>query len=211
MPRSQRRTRTPSRSSTRRAGNRPTTRAPTSRIVDGSTIVGVVGFHPIDRANRSVNVGDRLDERRQGSGIATRAARAACRHAFRSWALNWGRDQGCDREHPLRRSWPSVCPSPGRATSARPRSSTVWPSILPSTRCLPARAGSRPAAAARRRELRERALDALGEHREVGRRHAVGVEAEDHLAGVADDRDADRWPANSGTSGRTSTSGAPNA
>ena len=60
-------------------------------------------------------------------------------------------------------------------------------------------------------QLRERALDALGEHREIRRRHAVGVEAEDHLPGIADDRDADRCPANSGTSGSTSTSGAPKA
>lgn len=57
-------------------------------ILDGSTIVGVVGFHPIDRDNRSVNVGYWLDERRQGSGIATRAVGAACRHAFSTWGLN---------------------------------------------------------------------------------------------------------------------------
>lgn len=57
-------------------------------ILDGSTILGVVGFHPIDRDNRSVNVGYWLDEQRQGSGIATRAVGAACRHAFSSWGLN---------------------------------------------------------------------------------------------------------------------------
>ena len=57
-------------------------------ILDGSTIVGVVGFHPIDRANRSVNVGYWLDEQRQGNGIATRAVGAACRHAFSTWGVN---------------------------------------------------------------------------------------------------------------------------
>jgi ribosomal-protein-serine acetyltransferase len=57
-------------------------------IVDGGEIVGVVGFHAVDWANRLTSIGYWLGERHQGTGTMTEAVRALVDHAFHSWKLN---------------------------------------------------------------------------------------------------------------------------
>lgn len=57
-------------------------------IVRGGRIVGVVGFHGVDWADRATSIGYWLDERQQGSGIMTRAVRALVDHALLEWRLN---------------------------------------------------------------------------------------------------------------------------
>ena len=51
-------------------------------------IVGTLGFHYVDRANRKTEIGYWVDESEQGRGIATRCCRAACDLAFGEWKLN---------------------------------------------------------------------------------------------------------------------------
>ncbi len=57
-------------------------------VVAGGAIVGVVGFHHVDWANRSTSLGYWLAADRQGRGIMTAAVRALVRHAFEVWQLN---------------------------------------------------------------------------------------------------------------------------
>jgi len=51
-------------------------------------IVGVTGFHPIDRLNRSVELGYWLAEQYTGLGIMTRSCRTLVDYAFDALALN---------------------------------------------------------------------------------------------------------------------------
>jgi ribosomal-protein-serine acetyltransferase len=57
-------------------------------IVEGEQIVGVIGFHHVDWANRSTSLGYWLAEDRQGRGTMTDAVRTLVRHAFEVWDLN---------------------------------------------------------------------------------------------------------------------------
>jgi ribosomal-protein-serine acetyltransferase len=57
-------------------------------IIEGDAIIGVVGFHHVDWANRSTSLGYWLAEDRQGRGTMTEAVRALVRHAFEVWDLN---------------------------------------------------------------------------------------------------------------------------
>ena len=57
-------------------------------IVEGAEIIGVIGFHSIDWANRSTGVGYWLAEDRQGRGTMTEAVQALVGHAFEVWKLN---------------------------------------------------------------------------------------------------------------------------
>jgi len=57
-------------------------------IVARRAIVGVVGFHHVDWANRSTSLGYWLARDRQGRGIMTAAVRALVDHAFAVWQLN---------------------------------------------------------------------------------------------------------------------------
>lgn len=51
-------------------------------------LVGGVGFHYIDRANRKTEMGYWLAEAAQGQGVMTRAARAMIGQALGPWKLN---------------------------------------------------------------------------------------------------------------------------
>jgi ribosomal-protein-serine acetyltransferase len=51
-------------------------------------IVGVVGYHAVDWANRTTSIGYWLAAERQGNGIMTGAVRALVDHAFSIWKLN---------------------------------------------------------------------------------------------------------------------------
>ena len=51
-------------------------------------IVGAIGFHYVDWANRKTEIGYWVDEREQGRGIITRSCRAAVDYAFSEWKLN---------------------------------------------------------------------------------------------------------------------------
>lgn len=51
-------------------------------------LVGCVGFHPIDWANRKASIGYWLAETFQGNGIMTSATRALVDYAFDVYALN---------------------------------------------------------------------------------------------------------------------------
>jgi ribosomal-protein-serine acetyltransferase len=57
-------------------------------IVDSGLIVGTVGFHRVDWANRSTSIGYWLAEDAQGSGTMTMAARALVDWAFNGWGLH---------------------------------------------------------------------------------------------------------------------------
>ena len=57
-------------------------------IVERGEIAGVTGFHRVDWANRSTNLGYWLAEDRQGRGTMTRAVRALVDHAFTAWKLH---------------------------------------------------------------------------------------------------------------------------
>jgi ribosomal-protein-serine acetyltransferase len=57
-------------------------------IVRGGRIVGVCGFHAVNRQHRSTSIGYWLDEREQGQGIMTRSVRALVDLALHEWKLN---------------------------------------------------------------------------------------------------------------------------
>jgi ribosomal-protein-serine acetyltransferase len=56
-------------------------------IVEGEAIIGVVGFHAVDWANRATSIGYWLDAEHQGQGTMTAAVRALTAHAFDGWGL----------------------------------------------------------------------------------------------------------------------------
>jgi ribosomal-protein-serine acetyltransferase len=66
------------------AGNDGFQVAPTA----GEAIVGVLGFHGIDWANRSTSIGYWLAEAAQGQGTMTQAVAALVEHALNGWQLN---------------------------------------------------------------------------------------------------------------------------
>lgn len=51
-------------------------------------IVGIIGYHHLEWANRSTCIGYWLDERFQGKGLMTKACRALVDYAFDEWKLN---------------------------------------------------------------------------------------------------------------------------
>jgi ribosomal-protein-serine acetyltransferase len=57
-------------------------------IVDRDAIVGVIGFHRIDWANRATSIGYWIAEAGQGRGTVTEAVRAITTYAFEVWQLN---------------------------------------------------------------------------------------------------------------------------
>jgi ribosomal-protein-serine acetyltransferase len=58
-------------------------------IVDpDGRIIGMVGVHAIDWANRKTSIGYWLARDHQGRGIMTAAVRAYVDHAFQTWGLN---------------------------------------------------------------------------------------------------------------------------
>lgn len=56
-------------------------------IVRDGAIVGTVGFHRVDWANRATSIGYWLDAGAQGNGLVTEAVRALVAHAFGAWGL----------------------------------------------------------------------------------------------------------------------------
>ena len=54
----------------------------------GESIVGIIGFHPIDWQNRSALIGYWIAKKYQGKGIMTRSCRALTGFAFKSLHLN---------------------------------------------------------------------------------------------------------------------------
>jgi ribosomal-protein-serine acetyltransferase len=57
-------------------------------IAPEGRIVGVVGFHAIDRLNRNTSIGYWLAESARGQGVMTAAVRALVDHAFGEWNLH---------------------------------------------------------------------------------------------------------------------------
>lgn len=51
-------------------------------------LVGVIGFHGMDRANRSTSIGYWLGERYQGKGVMTKSCKALVGYAFSELNLN---------------------------------------------------------------------------------------------------------------------------
>jgi ribosomal-protein-serine acetyltransferase len=51
-------------------------------------LVGVIGYHHVDWANRSANIGYWLGDRFQGHGLMTKACRALVDYAFDVWRMN---------------------------------------------------------------------------------------------------------------------------
>jgi ribosomal-protein-serine acetyltransferase len=56
-------------------------------IVEGGQIVGVAGFHTIDRIRRSSSIGYWLGEQAQGKGIMSAAVSTLIEHGFSVWKL----------------------------------------------------------------------------------------------------------------------------
>ncbi|HEX2104580.1 MAG TPA: GNAT family protein [Solirubrobacteraceae bacterium] len=56
-------------------------------IVRDGAIVGVVGYHRVDWANRATSIGYWLSADAQGRGTMTEAVRALVDHAFGAWGL----------------------------------------------------------------------------------------------------------------------------
>lgn len=59
-----------------------------ARIAPAGEIVGVAGFHSVDRVNRNTSIGYWLAEPAQGRGTMTTVVRALLDHAFREWDLH---------------------------------------------------------------------------------------------------------------------------
>lgn len=57
-------------------------------IFMGDVFVGAIGLHPINHANRKVELGYWLDSAHQGRGLMTNACRAIVDHAFGALGLN---------------------------------------------------------------------------------------------------------------------------
>ena len=57
-------------------------------VIDDEAIIGSMGFHRIDRINRSTSLGYWLSAERQGAGVMTAAVRALVAHAFDVWDLH---------------------------------------------------------------------------------------------------------------------------
>ncbi|MGN6586370.1 MAG: GNAT family N-acetyltransferase [Solirubrobacterales bacterium] len=57
-------------------------------IAPDGPIIGVVGFHSVDWANRNTTIGYWLTENAQGRGTMTTAVRALVDHAFDEWNLH---------------------------------------------------------------------------------------------------------------------------
>jgi ribosomal-protein-serine acetyltransferase len=57
-------------------------------VIDGESIVGVIGYHAVDWRNRSTSIGYWLAESHQGRGTMTAAVRALVDHALSAWRLN---------------------------------------------------------------------------------------------------------------------------
>ena len=60
----------------------------TAVVDSGGRIIGMVGVHAIDWANRKTSIGYWLARDNQGRGIMTAAVRAYVDHAFGTWKLN---------------------------------------------------------------------------------------------------------------------------
>jgi len=59
-----------------------------ARIAPAGEIVGVAGFHAVDRVNRNTSIGYWLAEPAQGRGTMTTVVRALLDHAFCEWGLH---------------------------------------------------------------------------------------------------------------------------
>ena len=57
-------------------------------IAPEGKIVGVVGFHSVDRVNRNTSIGYWLAAPARGRGVMTTAVRALVDHAFGEWGLH---------------------------------------------------------------------------------------------------------------------------
>src|SRR6185312_2486151 len=57
-------------------------------IFVNDVFVGAIGLHPIDHANRKVELGYWLDATHEGRGLITRAARAVIGHVFRELKIH---------------------------------------------------------------------------------------------------------------------------
>jgi ribosomal-protein-serine acetyltransferase len=57
-------------------------------ILDGGEILGVIGFHRVDWANKATSIGYWIAAESQGRGIVTEAVRALTTYAFDVWGLN---------------------------------------------------------------------------------------------------------------------------
>jgi ribosomal-protein-serine acetyltransferase len=57
-------------------------------IWQGNEIVGIIGYHHLEWANRSTCMGYWIGERYQGRGIMTKACRSLVEYAFEEWHLN---------------------------------------------------------------------------------------------------------------------------
>jgi ribosomal-protein-serine acetyltransferase len=57
-------------------------------IWQGNEIVGIIGYHHLEWANRSTCIGYWLAEQFQGRGIMTKSCRSVVEYAFEEWHLN---------------------------------------------------------------------------------------------------------------------------
>ncbi|WP_221568059.1 GNAT family N-acetyltransferase [Alkalihalobacillus sp. TS-13] len=57
-------------------------------IIHKEKLVGMIGYHQIDRRNLKTSIGYWLAEGHQGKGIMTKATKALVEHAFKTFHLN---------------------------------------------------------------------------------------------------------------------------
>jgi ribosomal-protein-serine acetyltransferase len=57
-------------------------------ILNGEQIIGVIGYHAVDWANRMTSIGYWLDRGKQGMGTMTESVRVLVDHALSVWELN---------------------------------------------------------------------------------------------------------------------------
>ena len=57
-------------------------------VVNNNKIVGMIGFHKIDKANKKTSIGYWLDESHNGRGIMTKSVRALVNYGFNEINLN---------------------------------------------------------------------------------------------------------------------------
>ena len=107
-------------------------------IVRGGRIIGIVGFHGVDWAERSTSIGYWLDEQQQGRGIMTGAVRALVDQALLGWRLNRVEIRAAT-ENRRSRAIPERLGFRERARRARRSGSASAISTQSSTACSPRR------------------------------------------------------------------------
>jgi ribosomal-protein-serine acetyltransferase len=109
-------------------------------VFEHGDVVGTIGFHALDWANRSTSIGYWLDAAAQGRGVMTAACRAMVDHAVGELGLNRVEIR-CGTGNVRSRRVPSGSGSSRRASAGRRSGSARGISTWSCTRCWPTTGG----------------------------------------------------------------------